>query len=188
MAIVAIGTSAGGLQALETVLGDLPASFPAPVVVVQHLDPDRRSRLTQILGRRIALGVRQVEDGDELGPGVHVAPPGQHLLVRAGGILRLEQPEDEHVDLARPSVDLLLKSIAEVFGDRSVAVVLTGTGDDGAVGAGVISQRGGTVIVQEGATAEFPSMPAATVATGVADLVVPLSDIGATLVDIAGSG
>lgn len=183
--IIAIGASAGGLHALGTLLGALPTSLPVPVVVVQHLDPKHPSHLAEILQRRCSLEVRQAQDGDPLRPGVVlIAPPNHHLRVTEEGTVSLDQAEP--VRFARPSVDLLLESVGAVYGSRAVAVVLTGSGSDGVAGVEAVSGRSGTVVVQDPTTAEFQAMPAAAVATGLADRVLPLEDLGPALAELVG--
>jgi two-component system chemotaxis response regulator CheB len=180
-AIVAIGTSAGGLRALETVLGALPDGFPVPVVIVQHLDPRHRSLMADILTRHTVLPVKQAESGERLRPGtVYVAPPDHHLLVNLDGTLALTQ--SELVRFVRPSVNLLLESAAGNYRDRCIAVVLTGTGSDGAAGVEAVKEVGGTVIVEDAETAEFGGMPQAAIATGCVDFVLPLEEIGPAVV------
>lgn len=179
--IIAIGASAGGLTALKRVLGDLPADLPVPILVVQHLDRRHRSLMADILGRHTDLVVREAQEGAELEPGVvYIALPDHHLLVTDDHTLSL--PRSELVRFVRPSVDLLFDSVAGAFGDQAIGVVLTGTGQDGTDGAQTISARGGTVIVQDPATAEFAGMPQNAAATGVADFVLPLEEIGPALV------
>jgi two-component system chemotaxis response regulator CheB len=176
---IAIGASAGGLHALTTVLCALPGDFAAPIAVVQHLDPRYRSLIAQILGRRTALSVRQVVDGIQTQIGtVYVAPPDYHLLVNEDGTLSLTQTVPVH--FVRPSVDLLFESLARSFRDRAVAVILTGSGTDGASGASAIKHMGGTVIAQDD-RAEFPAMPAAARAATAVDLVLPLEEIAPAL-------
>lgn len=178
--IIAIGTSAGGLQALEVVLGALPGDLPVPVVVVQHLDPEHRSRLADILARHTSVEVRRAVHGVRPCDGVvHVAVPGHHLLVADDRTLALDQSEP--VRFGRPSVDRLFESIAGSYGDRAVAVVLTGTGSDGATGVEAVKEQGGTVVVEDPGTARFSAMPAAAVDTGRADLVLSLDAIGPAL-------
>src|SRR5438067_63283 len=127
--IVALASSAGGLRALVQVLSSLPANFPAAIVLVQHMDPRHRSYLAEILGRRTGLRVQAADEGDRLTGGtVYVAPPDEHLLVEVGGTLRLVHSDRVH--FVRPSADRLFASVAEVFGDRAIAVVLTGSGSD----------------------------------------------------------
>lgn len=183
-AVVGLASSAGGLNALSEVLADLPGDFPLPVVVVQHLDPRHRSLMADILQRRTALTVQQAADGVRLTPGtVFIAPPAHHLLVNGDGTLSLS--ESELVHFVRPSADLLFESLAGSFREGAIAVVLTGTGVDGAMGVEAIKKMGGTVIVQEQATAEFSGMPQAAVDTGVADFVLGLHEIGPALTMLA---
>ena len=178
--IVALAASAGGLKALTEVLGGLPADFPAALVVVQHMDPRHRSLLAEILGKRTALGVRQACDGDVLQPGVaFIAPPNHHLLVNAGGALSLSQTELVH--FVRPSADLLFESAAASYKERAIAVVLSGSGRDGAMGVKAIKKMGGTVIVQDEKTSEFFGMPEAAAKTGIVDFVLPLHEIAPAL-------
>lgn len=174
--IVAIAASAGGLTALTSVLGRLPGDFGPAVVVVQHLDPRHRSLLAQILGRRTALPVVEAVDGDRLEPGqVHVAPPDRHLLVNRDGTMSLAQ--SELVNFTRPSADLLFESVAASYGSRAIALVLTGSGQDGSMGVKAVKQRGGTVVVQDEKSSEFFGMPSAAVRTGAVDFVLSLEEI-----------
>jgi two-component system, chemotaxis family, protein-glutamate methylesterase/glutaminase len=178
--IVALASSAGGLKALTEVLGGLPADFPAALVVVQHLDPRHRSLMAEILGRRSPLAVRQATDTDRLRPGcVFIAPPDRHLLVNADGSLSLTRTELVH--FSRPSADLLLESVAAGYRSRAIGVILSGSGSDGAMGAKAIKKMGGTLIVQDPATAEFSGMPGAAQATGLADFILPLEEIAGAL-------
>jgi two-component system, chemotaxis family, protein-glutamate methylesterase/glutaminase len=176
--IVALAASAGGLKALSVVLAALPAGFPAALTVVQHLDRRHPSLMADILARRTALAVRQARDGDVLTPGtVFIAPPDHHLLVNTGGRLTLTQTELVH--FVRPSADLLLESSAAAFRHRAIAVVLSGTGTDGAMGVRAIKKMGGTVLVEK--SAEFGGMPEAAARTGSADYVLPLEEIAPAL-------
>jgi len=131
--VVGFAASAGGLAALTQVLSALPASFAAPVLVVLHLDPNHRSWLTEIFSRRLALAVAPVREGEPLVAGrVYVAPANQHLLARGDGTLALTG--EARVQYSRPSGDVLFASLAEAWGPRAIAVVLTGRGRDGADG------------------------------------------------------
>src|SRR5256885_1361631 len=146
--IVALAASAGGLTALSRVLAALPEGFPATLVVVQHLDPRHRSLLADILSRRTSLRVKQAEEGEPVQPAtVYIAPPNRHLLVNPDGTLSLSQSELVH--FLRPSADLLFESVAACYRERAIAVVLTGTGSDGAMGVQAIKKMGGTVIAQD---------------------------------------
>lgn len=185
--IVGIASSAGGLGALAVVLGALLRDLPVPVAVVQHLDPRHRSLMADLLDRRTDLAVREAADGDPLAPGtVYVAPPNRHLLVRQDGTVSLSDAELVH--FLRPSADLLFESLAGSYGDGVVAVVLTGTGTDGAMGVRAVKQMGGTVIAQEPGDAEFSGMPAAAVATGCVDFVLPLEEIGPAVAALVTQG
>ncbi len=179
--VVGLAASAGGLTALSTVLGALPAEFPAAIVVVQHLDPRHRSLMAEILNRRTSLKVKQAEEGDQLCPATaYIAPPNRHLLVNRDGTLSLTQSELVH--FVRPSADLLFESVAASYRDRAVAVVLSGSGSDGSMGVQAIKKMGGTVIAQDEATAEFPGMPSAAIQTRSVDFVLPLAEIASALV------
>jgi len=178
--VVAVASSAGGLKALTEVLSPLPPDFPAAIVVVQHLNARHRSRMAEILDRCTALDVRQVNEGEVLCPGsAYIAPPDNHVLVDPDGVLSLSK--SERVRFLRPSADLLFESVAASYGDRAIAVVLTGSGSDGSIGVEVVKRMGGTVIAQDEATSEFREMPSAAVRTGKVDFVLPLNEISAAL-------
>lgn len=181
--VVAICSSAGGLNALSQVLSALPADFSAAITVVQHVSPHYPSMMAEILRRRTKLPVMEAEQGDSLRPGmVYIAPPDHHLLVNSDGSLSLTHTELVH--FVRPSADLLFESVAASFKQQAIAVVLTGTGSDGAMGVRAIKEMGGTVIVQDYKTAEFSGMPEAAMNTGVVDLVLPLNEIAIALVKL----
>ncbi len=185
--VVALAASAGGLSALSSVLGALPAGFPAIMVVVQHLDPRHRSLMADILNRRTPLQVKQAEDGDLLKPAtIYIAPPNRHLLVNKNKTLSLSQSELVH--FVRPSADLLFESVAASFQERAIAVVLTGTGSDGNMGVKAIKQMGGTVIAQDEKTSEFFGMPGAAIATGSVDFILPLREIPSALISLVMKG
>ena len=181
--IVALAASAGGLTALIEVLSDLPINFRVPIVVVQHLDPRHPSLMAEILGRRTPLKVIQAKQGDKLIPGVvYIAPPNNHLLVNSDGTASLSQSEMVH--FLRPSADLLFESVAASYKERNIAVVLTGTGSDGAMGVEAIKKMGGTVIVQDDKSAEFPGMPSSAIKTVDVDFVLPLAEISSALITL----
>ena len=185
--IVALAASAGGLSALSQVLSDLPGDFPAAIVIVQHLDPRHRSLMAEILSRRTHIRVKQAEEGDSLTPAtVYIAPPDRHLLVNPDATLSLSQSKLVH--FVRPSADLLFESVAASFEDRAIAVVLTGTGSDGAMGVRAIKKMGGTVIVQDEKTSEFFGMPSAAIQTGNVDFTLPLNEISSALVTLVMKG
>jgi len=185
--VVAIAASAGGLHALTKVLSGLGPEFPASITVVQHLDPRHRSLMADILSRHSPLPIKQAAEGDRVRPGaVFIAPPDRHLLVNADGGLSLSRAE--LVRFLRPSADLLFESVAASFKDRAIAVVLTGTGSDGAGGIQAIKKMGGTVIAQDEASSEFFGMPSAAIHTGEVDFVLPLSEIAPALTKLVVRG
>ena len=181
--VIAIAASAGGLTALSSVLSALPADLMATVLVVQHLDPRHRSLLSEILGRRTPLTVKEAEDGESAQRGtVYIAPPDRHLLANSDRTLSLTRTELVH--FVRPSGDLLFESVAAAYRERAVAVVLTGAGSDGAMGVKAIKKNGGTVIAQDEATSEFYAMPHAAFDSGAVDFVLPLDEIARALVSL----
>jgi two-component system chemotaxis response regulator CheB len=179
--LVVIASSLGGIQALRHILSALPADLPASVVVVQHLEPGRRSRLAEVLGMVSALPVSEARGGEALDDGrVFVAPPGRHVVVDGGG--RLQLSDAPPVRFSRPAADPLFASAAERFGAGVVGVVLTGCDSDGSLGVRAIKEAGGIVLVQDPATATVESMPRNAIATGTADDVLPLEQIAGRIV------
>lgn len=173
--VVAVGASAGGVEALTALASGLPEGLDAAVAVVLHLHPTAESRLARILDRAGPLPASKAEDGDELLPGrIYVAPPDHHLLVRPG---RCSVVRGAHENGVRPSIDVLFRSAASAFGPRAIAVVLSGARDDGVAGASAVGRHGGCVIVQDPEEAVFPSMPAETVARDHPDQVLPLARV-----------
>ncbi len=156
--LVVIGASAGGVDALGVLVSSLSADFSAPIVVAQHLDPKRHSILAEILQHRTRLPVKLVDSTLHLQPGtIYVVPSNRHVAIMGD---RVELESDGRAR-PRPSIDLLLSSAALAYGERLIAVILTGSGSDGAQGAVDVKSAGGTVIVQNPQTARYPSMPLA---------------------------
>lgn len=183
--IIAFAASAGGLNALGQVLGQLPADFPAPIVIVHHLDPRHRSLIAEILSRRTKLRVQEAREGDHLrAHTVFVAPPDYHLLVNPDSTLSLSHSELVH--FLRPSADLLFESVAASFKTRAIAIVLSGTGADGAMGLRAIKKMGGTIIAQDESTSEFFGMPSAAIKTKMVDFILPLDQIAQAIVTLVG--
>ncbi len=180
--LAALGCSAGGYHALLAVLGPLPENFPASIVVVQHLSREYKSVLPELLRRDLHLVVKHAEHGEPMRTGiVYIAPPDDHLLV-GPGILQLVHTELVH--FSRPSIDLLFESVAGVYGARAIGMLLTGGGSDGVEGLRTIKQKGGTTIAQDPAGAEFRTLPAAAVASHSVDYILPLEEIGPTLMKL----
>src|SRR5213596_2799520 len=178
--LVVVGSSAGGIEALSILVSTLSTDFPAPIVLAQHLDPNRPSSLDTILQRRTALTVEVIHDRTILQTGkIYVVPANRHVSVVDGCV----EIQGINPKRPRPSVDLLLSSAASVYGERLIAVILTGSGSDGAAGAVDVKDAGGVVVIQNPETAAHPSMPLALPPTAV-DHVADLEQIGPLLGDL----
>ncbi|MBV9787754.1 MAG: PAS domain-containing protein, partial [Chloroflexi bacterium] len=178
--LVVIGASAGGIEALSVLVSTLPPDFPAPIVLAQHLDPNRPSLLPEILERRTTLRVELVQGRSKLEPAsIYVVPANYHVAIQDGHVEILV----DHQRRPKPSVDRLLSSAAEVYGERLIAVILTGSGSDGASGAVDVKEAGGTVIVQNPQTARYPSMPMSLPPT-VIDFEADIERIGPLIYDL----
>jgi two-component system chemotaxis response regulator CheB len=163
VAVVVMGGSAGSIDALLTILEQLPPDFAAPVVVVVHTPKEPPSHLVAALSPRSRLPVREPEDKEPLAAGtVFVAPPAYHLLIERGPVFAFSVDAPENFSL--PSIDVLFESAADVFGARVVGVVLSGANDDGAAGAAAIRRAGGIVLVQDPSEATSAEMPRAALA------------------------
>ena len=166
--LVVVGSSAGGIEALSTLLAGMRRDFPAPVVLAQHLDPGRHSHLQAILQRKTSLPVVLVGNTVPLEAGsVYIVPSNHHVVITDSTV----RMENDHGDRPRPSVDLLFQTAAKSYGERLVAVILTGAGSDGAVGAVEVKEAGGTVVIQNPRTARYPSMPLALPPTAIDHVV-----------------
>lgn len=181
--VVTIAASAGGIKALGELLPQLPADFAAALIIILHRDPHTASLLAQILDRMTSLVVKDAEAGEAIkAQTIYTAPPDYHLLVTDNHTLRLTQTEK--VNFTRPAADCTLTSVAECFGARAIAIILSGYGHDGALGVCAIKRHGGRVIVQDPATATVASMPQAAIDTGQVDWVLPIDQIPPTLVKL----
>jgi two-component system, chemotaxis family, protein-glutamate methylesterase/glutaminase len=178
-AVLVIGSSTGGPEALAKVLPALPASLPVPVLLVQHMPPVFTRQFAQRLDRLCPLTVVEAVDGTLLAPGtVHLAPGDHHLTIRRTGrglSTALDQSPPEN--FCRPAVDPLFRSAVETFDGAVLGVVLTGMGSDGRLGAGRIREAGGAVVVQDQATSVVWGMPGAVATAGFADEVLPLDRV-----------
>src|SRR5215218_555931 len=178
--LVVVGASAGGIEALSALTTALPPDFPAPIVIAQHLSPHRVSSLAEILSRRTQLPVRTVTAQEPLEPGViFVVPPDRDVMITDHEV----QVRHEDGVGPRPSVDLLFRSAAEIFGEELIAVILSGSGSDGAAGAREVKAAGGTVIVQNPDSASFPGMPL-SLAPSIVDIMANPERIGPLLHDL----
>ena len=183
--IVAVGSSAGGIRALEQILSGLPADLPLPVLIVQHLDPRHRSLMAEIMQRSSKMKVKEAVDGEEILPSiVFIAPPNRHMLVADGHI---SLTSTAFVHFSRPSIDLLFESVAATYADKAIGIILSGTGRDGSMGIKAIKEKGGTTLAQDQATSEHFGMPDAAIATGMVDFVLPVYDIAKAIVELTTS-
>ncbi|BDV36051.1 protein-glutamate methylesterase (plasmid) [Methylocystis iwaonis] len=179
--IIAIGASAGGIEALRTLVATLPSGLPASLLIAQHLSPTSPGMLPEILDRAGPLAAVSAQDEETLEPAkIYVAPPDRHLLVGEDGRLRLSRGPKEN--LARPAIDPLFRSAALVFGPRLIGVVLTGYLDDGTAGLQAIKLCGGAAIVQDPKEALAPGMPSSALKNVHVDYCLPLVEIGPQLV------
>jgi diguanylate cyclase (GGDEF)-like protein/PAS domain S-box-containing protein len=180
--LVAIGASAGGLEALGSLFAKLRRDLGSSYLVVQHLSPSHRSMLVPLIARTTTLRVQEVEDGDRPIPDViHIVPPNCDVWVEEGR-LRLRPPEKDVHPV--PSVNMLLRSLAKEKGPRAVAIILSGTGSDGADGVRAVHGAGGQVFIQAPSSAKYPSMPQAAIRTGCAHRVLSPDHIAAALADL----
>lgn len=180
---VVIGTSAGGLAALSTLVGGLGAGGRLPLLVVQHVPPNGATQLAEIFRRKTALRVKEAEEKEQLAAGtLYFAAPGYHLLVEEDFTLSLSQ--DDAVYFSRPSIDVLFESAADAWGPRVAGILLTGANEDGAAGLQAIQQAGGLTVVQDPREAEMPAMPLAALQRMAPDYILPLRDIHQLLRDM----
>lgn len=177
LTIIGIGSSAGGLEAISELVSSLPVDMNAAYVILQHLSPHHKSLMTELVARQTTLEVENITDGLKPRPNVvYITPPKSDVLVQ-NGLLRLVQPSPETAS-PKPSVDRFLLSLAEAAGDKSVAIILSGTGPDGAYGVQAVREACGITIAQDIESAKFDGMPSAAARTGCVDLVLRPRDIG----------
>ena len=180
--LVAIGTSTGGPVALQRVLTQLPGNFPAPIVLVQHMPAAFTKAFAERLDKLCRISVKEAEDGDILRPGLALlAPGGKQMMIDGRGTVRI-LPGDERLNY-KPSVDITFGSAAKTYGDKVLAVVLTGMGADGREGARLLKQGGSQVWAQDEASCVIYGMPMAIVKANLADAVYSLDDMGRHLVE-----
>jgi two-component system chemotaxis response regulator CheB len=187
--VIAMAASVGGLKALSVILGGLPGDFPAAIAIVMHLAPDHKSLLAEILNRRTHLVVKEAHTGDILCPAcAFIAPPNHHLLVAKDGRLELSSAAAQKIHFARPSAEPLFASVARVYKNHAIAVVLTGGDGDGSFGVQIIKERGGQVIAQDRPTSQDFSMPETSIKTGDVDFILPLNAIAPKLIELVWAG
>ena len=183
--IVAIGASAGGLEAIEQVLGNIPSDTGMAFVVIQHLDPTHKSILTDLIKRVTPLRVSEVKDGMRVEPNcAYVIPPNRDLAILHGSLQLIEPATPRGLRLP---IDYFLRSLALDQRDRAICIILSGTGTDGTLGLKAIKEEGGMVMVQEPKSAKYDGMPRSAIDTELADFVLPPVDMAEKLVTYAQS-
>jgi two-component system chemotaxis response regulator CheB len=184
--IICIGASTGGVEALTRVLGELPAGLPG-IVIVQHIPPYFSRVFAERVNSQSALEVREAAEGDLLRPGVALVAPGDYHMTAhwTGGGYRVSLNQKPAVHHCRPAVDVLFRSVAEIPDARVVAAILTGMGNDGAMGLKALKERGAVTLAQDESTSVVYGMPRAAAELGVVDRVLPLSQIAAALCEAA---
>lgn len=188
--VVAIGTSTGGPNALAEVIPAIPADFPVPIVIVQHMPPTFTTLLAQRLASQSAILVNEARQGDVLSPGrAWLAPGGRHMvLARDGTSVQVKLNDDPPENFCRPAVDPLFRSVARLYGANALGVVLTGMGCDGLVGSRSIRDAGGEVILQDEKTSVVWGMPGSIYDAGVSEQTFPLSRLASEILRLASWG
>ncbi|MBU4013021.1 MAG: chemotaxis protein CheB [Proteobacteria bacterium] len=174
---IVIGVSSGGMITLDKILRHLPSDFALSIIIVQHQHPESDDFLARFLDARCSLTVKQADEKEIIMPGkIYIAPPNYHLLVEEDKTLSLST--NKHVNFARPSIDVLFETAADVFGEKLVGIILTGANEDGSRGLKKIKESGGLTIVQDPDTAAVDTMPKAAIASTKVDYILPLENIG----------
>ncbi|MDJ0714518.1 MAG: chemotaxis protein CheB [Prochloraceae cyanobacterium] len=182
--VIGIGASAGGLKALEDFFENMPADNGASFIVIQHLSPDFKSLMKELLERRTRMAVYRVTDGMKLQPNsIYLIPPRNNLILENRHLRLIEQVDEGRHRFNFP-INLCFQSLAADCGDRAIGVILSGTGSDGTQGLQAISEAGGITLVQSPTTAEFDGMPQSAIATGLVDRVLSPRDLAQTLYEI----
>jgi two-component system, chemotaxis family, CheB/CheR fusion protein len=177
--VVGVGASAGGLEALEQFFEKMPAETGLAFVVVQHLSPDFRSLMDELLARRTEIPIHRVEDGMVVERDtVYLLPPKKEMILSGGRLLLTDKDPSQALTLP---IDHFFRSLAQEMGEGAIGIVLSGTGSDGSRGIRAIHDAGGLVLVQSAETAKFDGMPKSAVQTGVADFVLPVEEMPQTL-------
>jgi two-component system, chemotaxis family, protein-glutamate methylesterase/glutaminase len=182
--IVVVGTSAGGIEALTRLAGQLPADFPAAVLAVVHIAPGGPSCIAEVIGRATALRARLGKQGQTIAPGhIYFAPPDRHMTVGDGHI-RLDR--GRHENRARPAIDPLFRSAAVTFGPRAIGIILSGCLDDGTAGLSAIKRCGGVAMVQDPEDAAYPDMPRKAMQTVDVTYALSVARMGSVLIQLTG--
>lgn len=173
---IVIGVSAGGFKALHSILAQFPATFPLPLIIVQHRMAESDDYLVESLNRRCRITIKEADEKEEIKPGVaYIAPAGYHLLIEKNRTFSLCL--NEPVCYSRPSIDVLFESASEAYKSKLIGVILTGANTDGSQGIKAIKKKRGLTIVQDPETAEIKTMPMAALETNAVDHVIRLEEI-----------
>jgi two-component system CheB/CheR fusion protein len=181
--LVGVGASAGGLEALRSFFKEMPEDSGLTFVVIQHLAPDHKSLMVELLQRATRLTVQRAEQGQQPRPNhIYLIPPRYNLTLENQSFTLTPTPAGKTLNLP---IDIFFRSMAAEYGDRSVAVILSGTGSDGARGIRAVKEAGGMIMVQAEASAKFAGMPSSAIATGAADFILPVEEMATHLVQFA---
>ncbi|MGJ4788274.1 chemotaxis protein CheB [Leptospira koniambonensis] len=184
---IVIGVSSGGLNVLTKLLPSLPQNYPIPIVIVQHLSPRSDGYWIESMDKLCKLFVKEANEKEQIERGnIYMAPANYHLLVEKDRTFSLST--ESKVNFARPSIDVLFESAAEVYRNELIGIILTGSNSDGALGLKKIKEEGGLTIVQDPETAESPSMPAHAISTSSVDYILPIEEIQKLLIQLGKSG
>ena len=183
---IVVGASAGGVEALLSIFGELPEGFGLPIIAVLHLPDERRSQLAEVFARRLRIPVHEARDKEQIKAGaLYFAGPGYHLSVELDYSLSLSQ--EDRVHHSRPAIDYLFASAADAYGKNLLAILLTGANQDGARGLAHVKCSGGITVVQDPAEARISVMPRAALALHTPDHILTLSQIGSLLASLESS-
>lgn len=184
---IVIGASAGGLDALKTLISHLPGDFSLPITTVLHLHRNTKDELINLLRRSTRLTVKYAGDKEKLNGGcLYIAPPDYHLLIEDDKTFSLSV--DEPVNYSRPSIDVTFESASDAFREHVIGIILTGANGDGSKGLKRIKERGGTAIVQNPQSAQYPEMPLAAISETEVDNILDIDEISGKIYELLGRG
>ena len=182
---VVIGASAGGMETLSSILTRLPSNFAVPILIVQHLSPESDGYMAKYLNEKSDIIVKEADDKEKIVPGtVYIAPPNYHLLIEKDETLSFTV--ENKVNYARPSIDVLFETAADLYQDRLIGIILTGANSDGSKGLKKIKEMGGLAIVQDPDTALVKSMPKAAIKETNVDYILSVDKITDKLIELVG--
>jgi two-component system chemotaxis response regulator CheB len=181
---IVIGSSAGGLNALTSILGDLPPDYPIPLIVVQHRANEQTEMLEEVLQHKCKIKIKQADEKEKIRAGlVYIAPPGYHLLVETDKSFSLAS--DIRVHHSMPSIDVTFETAAEIFRDKLVGIIMTGASSDGSEGIISIKKFRGITVAQDPSEAQYPFMPTAAIETKCVDFIMNVRSIKIFLKELA---